>query len=117
MWLVGKMSSLERAGIHFLLELYYQGSILWKNTLFNYRTRFRLGQHNRHGADSTKEKRVVLKEYHFYISDDRCHDLTFVQHNFQLFYKHLEDNNIQMEQHWIWSDGCAGKFKNSRVFQ
>ena len=22
-----------------------------------------------------------------------------------------------MEQHWIWSDGCAGKFKNSHVFQ
>ena len=31
--------------------------------------------------------------------------------------KHLEDNNIQMEQHWIWSDGCAGQFKNSLVFQ
>ena len=22
-----------------------------------------------------------------------------------------------MEQHWIWSDGYAGQFKNSRVFQ
>ena len=61
----------------------------------------------RHGEDSTKENRVILKESQFYISDDRCHDLAFVQHNFQLFYKHLEDNNIQMEQHWIWSDGCA----------
>ena len=47
-----------------------------------------------HGADSTEENRVILKEYHFYISDDRCHELDFVQHNFQLFYKHLEDNNI-----------------------
>ena len=56
----------------------------------------------KHGADSTEEKRVILKEYHFYISDDRCHDLDFVQHNFQLFYKHLEDNNIHMEQHCIW---------------
>ena len=71
----------------------------------------------RHGADSTKENKVILKEYHFYISDDRCHDLAFVQHSFQLFYKHMEDNNIQMEQHWIWSDGCVGQFKNSRVFQ
>ena len=57
---------------------------------------------------STEENRVILKKYHFYISDDRCHELDFVQHSFQLFYKHLEDNNIQMEQHWIWSDGCAG---------
>ena len=48
----------------------------------------------RHGADSTEEKRVILKEYHFYISDDKCHDLAFVQHNFQLFYNHLKDNSI-----------------------
>ena len=47
-----------------------------------------------HGEDSTEEKMVILKEYHFYISDDRCHDLDFVQHKFQLLYKHLEDNNI-----------------------
>ena len=30
-----------------------------------------------HGEDSTEEKSVILKEYHFYISDDRCHDLEF----------------------------------------
>ena len=71
----------------------------------------------RHGVNSTEENRVVLKQYHFYISDDRCHGLDFVQHSFQLFYKHLEDNNIQMELHWIWFDGCAGQFKNSCVFQ
>ena len=39
----------------------------------------------RHGEDSTEENMVILKEYHFYISDDMCHDLDFVQHNFQLF--------------------------------
>ena len=22
-----------------------------------------------------------------------------------------------MDQHWIWSDGCAGQFENSPVFQ
>ena len=22
-----------------------------------------------------------------------------------------------MDRHWIWSDGCAGQFKNARVFQ
>ena len=52
----------------------------------------------RHGAYSTEEKRVILKECHFYISDDMCHGLDFVQHNFQLFYNHMEDNNIHMEQ-------------------
>ena len=48
----------------------------------------------KHGEDSTEEKRVILNKYHFYISDDRCHDLDFVQNNFQFFYNHLEDNNI-----------------------
>ena len=48
----------------------------------------------RHGADCTKENRVILKEYHFYISDDNCHDLDFSQHRFQLFYNHLKDNKI-----------------------
>ena len=71
----------------------------------------------KHGEDSTEEKRVILKEYHFYISDDRCHDLDFVQHIFQVFYNHLNDNNIHMEKHWILSHGCVGEFKNVCVFQ
>ena len=69
----------------------------------------------RHEIDSIEEK-IVIMEYHFYISDGRCHDLDFVQHIFQLFYNHLKDNNIQMEQHWIWSHCCAGKFKNCIAF-
>ena len=32
----------------------------------------------RHGADNTEENRVILKEYHLYISDDRCHNLDLV---------------------------------------
>ena len=44
-------------------------------------------------------------------------DLAYVQHYFGLFYKHLKVNNIHMDQHWIWSDGCMGQFKNAHVFQ
>ena len=36
----------------------------------------------RHGEDSTKEKRVILKEYHFCISDDKCHDLVLYNTTF-----------------------------------
>ena len=32
----------------------------------------------RHGPDSTKEKRVIVKESHFYISDDRTHEIYYV---------------------------------------
>jgi hypothetical protein len=60
------------------------------------------------GPYSNEENKVILKECHFYISDDRCHELAYVQNLFQLFYNHLKEKNIQMDQHWIWSDGCAG---------
>jgi hypothetical protein len=32
-----------------------------------------------HGSDSNKEDKVILNEYHCYISDDRCHDLAYVK--------------------------------------
>jgi hypothetical protein len=70
-----------------------------------------------HGSDSIKQNIVILKEYHFYISDDKFHDLAYIQHCFQLFYSHVKKNNIQMDQDWIWLDGCTSQFKNSRVFQ
>jgi hypothetical protein len=56
-----------------------------------------------HGPDSNEENSVILKEYHFYISDDRCHELVYEQHCFQLFYNHLKEKNIHMDQHWILS--------------
>ena len=71
----------------------------------------------RHGLDSSTNKRIIVKERNFYISDDRCHDLHYVQHCTQIFYDHLKDINIQMDQHYIWSDGCVGQFKNDYVFQ
>ena len=71
----------------------------------------------RHRPDRNGHNGVILKEVHFYISDDRSHDLAYVQHCFTLFYMHLKVNNIHIDQHWIWSDGCAGQFKNAHVFQ
>jgi hypothetical protein len=70
-----------------------------------------------HGPDSNEQNIFILKEYHFYIRDDRCHDLAYVQHCFQFFYSHLKEKNIHMDQHWICSDGCMGQFKNYYVFQ
>ena len=58
-----------------------------------------------------------MKEYHFYISDDRCHDFHYVHHCFIMFYDNLKDRNIQIDRHQIWSDGCVGQFKNTRIFQ
>ena len=41
------------------------------------------------GFDSNENNREVIKEYHFYISDDRTHDTCFVQHCFGMLYKEL----------------------------
>ena len=42
-----------------------------------------------HGPDINEEKHVILKESHFYISDDRTHDIHYVQYCFKLFYDHV----------------------------
>ena len=48
----------------------------------------------RHGRDSTEENQVILKESHFYISDDQTHDFHYVQHYFKLFYDWLITRGI-----------------------
>ena len=50
----------------------------------------------------------VVRESHFYISDDRSHDTLFVQHCFILHWRWLAAHNITVQRHWVWSDGCAG---------
>ena len=71
----------------------------------------------RHGPNSTKENKVILKESHFYISDSKNHDFYYLQHYFYLFYEWLIDGGIPFHQHCIWLDGCEGQFKISHVFQ
>jgi len=66
--------------------------------------------------DSTPQSRDVIKEYHFYVSDDREHDTLFVQHCFGLIYDSLKNNGVSFTEHWIWSDGCAGQIKSARSF-
>ena len=59
----------------------------------------------RHGPNSSEEQREILKEYHY------------VRHCFIMCYDHLKGKNIQMDRHWIWSDGCDGQSKNACIFQ
>ena len=71
----------------------------------------------RHGLDNNEDKRMILKESHFYISDDRTHCIHYVQHCFNLLYDHVIAMEIPFYRYLIWSDGCAGQFKNACVFQ
>ena len=56
----------------------------------------------RHGLESSVNIKIIEKETNLYISDDRCHDLHYVQHYFQIFYDQLKEGDMQMDQHWIW---------------
>ena len=63
------------------------------------------------GRVCTPQPDDVIKEYHFYVSDDCEHDMFFVQHCFGLIYDSLKKNGVSFTKHWIWSDECAGNFK------
>jgi hypothetical protein len=63
-------------------------------------------------ADPNDESTKNIMTYHFYISDDPCHDSYFVQHCLLLHWQHVVSNGFQPKIHFIWSDGCSSQFKN-----
>ena len=50
------------------------------------------------------------------MSDDRSHSSKYVQHCFENFFEFLQEHDITMGRHLIWSDNCTGQFKNARMF-
>ena len=77
---------------------------------------YRHVQRSLDNIEITNDNRHVIKEYHFYISDDRAHDTHYVQHCFDKFYDSLKECEIGFDRHWRWLDGCVGQFKSSRSF-
>eukprot|EP00243_Klebsormidium_subtile_P009267 TRINITY_DN4598_c0_g1_i1.p1 TRINITY_DN4598_c0_g1~~TRINITY_DN4598_c0_g1_i1.p1 ORF type:complete len:433 (+),score=38.91 TRINITY_DN4598_c0_g1_i1:432-1730(+) len=68
------------------------------------------------GRESTPENRDVVKEIHFYISDDKSHDTRFVQHCFKLHFDWMRGRGVTIERHANWSDGCAAQFKSAHAW-
>lgn len=58
----------------------------------------------------------LLKEVHYYISDDKQHDSLFVQHAFMLHWGYLKSEGFEPANHIVWSDGCSGQFKSARAW-
>ena len=56
---------------------------------------------------SIEDERKILREYHFYISDDRLHSTEFLHGCFELFYGDLANRGIPYHQHIIWLYNCA----------
>ena len=70
----------------------------------------------RHAPDSVEDNRKIIREYHFYMSDNRSHSNEFVQHCFKNYFDFLHEHAISMDRHIIWSDNCIGQFKNAHIF-
>ncbi len=56
----------------------------------------------------------VLKEVHYYISDNKTHDSFFVQHTFTLHWGYMKNTGCFPKQHLVWSDGFL---HNSNVLE
>ena len=61
----------------------------------------------RHAPNSTEDDQIFLREYHFYMSDNKLHSSEFVQYCFKIFYENLRKREIHITQHLIWSDNCT----------
>jgi len=61
------------------------------------------------GSNNDENNCEVIKEYHFYISDDHTHDTCFVQHYFNMLYNKLSRRGVSFKEHWVWSNGCVGQ--------
>ena len=65
-----------------------------------------------YARDNTQPR--IIKEQHYWISDDPEHDTLYVQHCFGLHWRWLRAKGLCPTEHWVFSDGCARQFKSRR---
>jgi hypothetical protein len=56
----------------------------------------------------------ILKESHYYVSDEKEHDSLYVQHAFNLHWEFLKQKSLYLKCHVVWSDGCSAQFKAAK---
>ncbi len=66
--------------------------------------------------DPATPKSRLLKEMHYYVSNDSNHDTLFVQHAFLLHWNFLQSRGFRPSRHVMWFDGCFGQFKSARAW-
>ena len=68
------------------------------------------------GNKSTDNVRHIVKEHHFFISDDGVKDVEWVKHALDLLVIDLMKRSISVKGVTFWSDGCAAQFKSGSAF-
>lgn len=56
----------------------------------------------------------LLRETHYWISDDKAHDTLFVQHCLLRHWQWLQSHGCRPDTHIVFSDGCSAQFKGAR---
>jgi hypothetical protein len=59
---------------------------------------------------------LLLKEIHYYVSNDKVHDSLYVQHCFLMHWNFMKGQDFTPKNHIVWSDGCSGQFKSARAW-
>lgn len=80
--------------ISILVHITYRKNLYFDNTTFD-------------------QNPTILKEVHYYISDDKTHDSLFVQHALTFHQEYLKGKGCYLEEHIIWNDGCFAQFKSA----
>jgi len=57
----------------------------------------------------------LVRETHYYISNDRSHDTLFMQYCLMLQWCWFTSNKLTPNTHCIFSDGCVDRFKGDRA--
>ena len=58
-----------------------------------------------------------VHEASVFLSDDLVHDAHAVKHFEELYIKHLKNQNVEVDNHVVFSDGCATQFKSKIPFK
>jgi hypothetical protein len=61
------------------------------------------------------EDSSLMRETHYYISDDKMHDTVFVHHCLLRHWRWQLSKGSSPDTYYVFSDGCAGQFKGARA--
>jgi hypothetical protein len=66
--------------------------------------------------DLTNPDSGLIKEVHYFVSNDTSHDTLFVQHAFMFHWSHLQSQRCTPSNHIVWSDGCLSQFESAKAW-
>ncbi len=64
--------------------------------------------------NETNSQPRVTKKSHFYVSNDKEHDMFFIQHCLLLHWEWLVGQGVKPWEHWVLFNSCACQFKGAK---